>query len=242
MEEIIFSKFKNYAQNFDFSNDMISRKFYHTFRVVNYAKDIAQSENLNEHDYNLAIICALLHDIGRFKQATTYKTYEDLKSVDHGNLGYEILFENDYISEYVTNTYDKEIVLKAVKNHNKFIIDESLNDKELFFAKLTRDADKLDILDKQQNEINDNINVIDEKSISFIKENKLFKRDGNVKNNATDIVNTITFIFDINFKSTFEIIKEKKIIERKIDVLRKHCDANLVNEIENEINKYLNSK
>lgn len=237
----MFNKFKTYVDNYDFSNDMISRKFYHTFRVVDYAKAIAKSENLNEHDTNLAFICALLHDIGRFEQAKTYKTYNDLFSVDHGDLGYQILLKDDFISEFVTNDTDKEIVLESVKNHNKYVINSSLDGQKLFFTKLVRDADKLDILDKQKQEITDNINFIDENAISFIKNHKLFKRDGHLKNDATEIVHSLSFVFDLNFKETLNIIKEKKMIERKLNVLQKHCDSKIVNDLKLELTDYINN-
>ena len=51
------NEFEKYVSNFDFSNDMISKKYYHTFRVVDYAKDLANSLNLNEHDTYLAFVC-----------------------------------------------------------------------------------------------------------------------------------------------------------------------------------------
>ena len=38
---------------------------------------------------------------------------------------------------------DKEIVLNAVKEHNKFSINNNLSEREMFFAKFTRDVDKI---------------------------------------------------------------------------------------------------
>lgn len=225
-------EFNNYVKNFDFSNDMISKKYYHTFRVIDYAKSIAESEKLNEHDIYLSIIIALLHDIGRFEQAKIYNTFIDLKSIDHGDLGYKILLENNYISKYIDNELDKNIVLTAIKNHNKYEIDKSLtDDRTIYFCKIIRDADKLDILDKQRNEINDNIKTIDSNTLEYIKSQKLFKRNGNISNDASKIVQTLTFIFDLNFKKSFEIIKEQKIIDRKIDVLYNFCDSNIIDNI-----------
>lgn len=241
MEEIMINKFKTYVDNFDFSNDMISRKFYHTFRVIDYAKAIAKNENLDEHETNLAFLCALLHDIGRFEQARVYKTYNDQLSIDHGDLGYKILLKNDFISEFVTDDTDKQIVLKSVKNHNKYIADSSLTEKEAYFTKLVRDADKLDILDKQRLQITDNINTIDENAISFIREHKLFKRNGALKNDATEIVHSLSFIFDLNFDESLKIIKEKKMIEHKLDVLEEQCNPIIVNELKTEIYNYLNN-
>ena len=217
-------EFNNYTKQLDMENEMISRKYYHTFWVADYALEIAKSENLNEQDTYIAYLCGLLHDIARFKQATEYNTYNDLNSFDHGDMGYTILKENDYISKYIQDEESKTIILKAVKSHNKFAIEDGLNDRELFFAKPIRDADKLDILDKQRNEVNDNSTTIDDDVLQTFKEHWLFKRDGTKRNDATQIVQNLCLVFDLNFERSLEIIKEKEIVERKLEILKEHID------------------
>ena len=215
-------EFNKYISQFDMTNEMISRKYYHTFRVANYAKELAKSENLNEHDTFLAYLGGLLHDIARFKQATEYKTFNDLKSFDHGDIGYKILQENNYISNYIQDEESKQIILTTVKNHNKYEIEKNLTDKQLFFAKLIRDADKIDILDKQDNTINDNSTTIDEDVMQTFKEHKSFKRDKTQRNDITELVISLCLIFDLNFQKSFKIINEKHIIDKKTEVLNKH--------------------
>ena len=51
----------------------------------------------------------------------------------------------------------------------------------------------------------------------------------------------ICFIFDLNFKKSFEILENKKIIERKIGILRENCDKTIVDEIEKTVFSYINS-
>ena len=145
MQEAI-KEFQTFVKRYDLSNPDIMRKFHHTFRVVEYAKDIARSEGLSEDDVNLAMLCALLHDIARFRQWSIYKTYVDEKSYDHGDEAYKILKDKNYISKYTADPYEQRIILKAVKNHNKYKIEDGLSDRELFFTKLVRDADKIDII------------------------------------------------------------------------------------------------
>lgn len=217
-------EFNKYTQNFDLDNEMIKRKYYHTFRVVDYAKDIANSENLDEHDYYIAFICALLHDIARFRQATEFGTYVDGLSFDHGDVGYEILMENDYISKYVSNDEDKKVVLKAVKNHNKYCIEEGLSQKELYFAKLVRDADKLDIMDKQGNDICDDNFEIEEEALSAIKEQRLVNRMKVKGSDLTTIMVLICFMYDMNYNRSMEILEEKQIIKRKLEIIEKYID------------------
>ena len=79
------SIFNKYVKGFDLKNKNIMRKFHHTYRVVEYANDIAVSLKLNDDDIVLAKVCALFHDIARFIQATQYNTFIDSKSFDHGD-------------------------------------------------------------------------------------------------------------------------------------------------------------
>ncbi len=138
--------FEKYANKYDTENDNILRKIKHTYRVVDIAEEIAKNLNLENEELNLVKLIALFHDIGRFEQYTKYKTYNDLKSFDHGDYGVEVLTKKLVIDKYVDSEIEKNIVLKAVKNHNKYEIEKGLSKKELFFSNIIRDADKLDII------------------------------------------------------------------------------------------------
>ena len=51
----------------------------------------------------------MLHDIGRFEQIKRYGTFNDSKSVDHGEFGADLLFkEQRLIEDYIdVRDYDK---------------------------------------------------------------------------------------------------------------------------------------
>ena len=233
-------EFDRYTSNFDMNNDMINRKYYHTYRVAEYSEQISKAENLSENDIELAKVCALLHDIARFRQATEYETFNDLISFDHGDKGYEILLENNYISNYLEDKEEQDICLKAIKNHNKYVIEDNLTERELYFTKLVRDSDKLDIMDTQRNIVNDGEKEIFLPVLQAFRKNELYKK--NYKLNIVSIIlMQICFIFDLNFKKSFEILENKKIIERKIVILRENCDKTIVDEIENTVFSYINS-
>ena len=237
-------EFDQYIQNFDMTNASIARKYYHSFRVVEYAEQIAVSEHLSEQDIFLAKVCALLHDIGRFKQVKEFQECEDKNSFDHGDVGYEILLENNYISHFLKDKEDQEICLKAVKNHNKFAIETGLLDKEMYFAKLVRDSDKLDLLDTQANDVKDGKTNIDSEVMDALKQQKLYRFQENheIENEVSLIVMKLCFLFDFNFQESFIILENKKIIARKIDLLRKHSPQEIVDEIEAIINQYIEAR
>ena len=50
------------------------------------------------------------------------------------------------IREFVLNNEYDSIIYKAIKNHNKYKIEEGLSEKEKLYSKIIRDADKIDII------------------------------------------------------------------------------------------------
>lgn len=94
----------------------------------------------------MAKIIGLFHDIGRFEQYDRYQTFSDARSLDHAELGVEIMVDNNLLSGL--DEVDKDRIYRAIKYHNKIEIPEASfrEDKTgLTYARLIRDADKLDI-------------------------------------------------------------------------------------------------
>ena len=139
-------EFKTYTSNFDMNESHIERKVRHTFRVEKNCEKIATSIGMNDEEIKLSKLIGILHDIARFKQYTIYKTYDDTKSVDHGEFGIKILEENNYIRKYIEIDRYDDIILKSILNHNKYYISNDMNDIEKIYCKIIRDADKLDIM------------------------------------------------------------------------------------------------
>ena len=218
MLENVRKEFIKYAKTFDLKDPNIMNKFHHSFRVMEYSFEIAKSLNLNENDIEIAEVIGLLHDISRFKQWTIYKTYNDNLSFDHGDESVNILKENNFIDEFNIDKKYHDIIYKALKNHNKYQIEDELNDRELMFAKIVRDADKIDIIKEQGNKLDE---VYDEIGDSLVKDFYSKKQANNlyVKNERDHIIRMISFVYDFNFKYTFDLILKEKIIENKFNLL-----------------------
>ena len=246
-------EFNNYIKNYDMNDEPIQFKYDHTMRVVEIAKKIVDDINVDTNLKRLAIIGSLLHDISRFKQWTEYRTYNDSNSFDHGDMSYEILKENNYIEKYVSDKKEQDIILNAVLKHNKRFLDLVNDDEYDFVAKVVRDADKIDILKTQYISINDSHyrithadgevfdNTITDALVNDIINHEP-SRNENVKTYFDGVIRSLGFLFDINFKKTFAIVKEDKIIEQKIDYLRKYVNNPKIDLIEQEINKYIDEK
>ena len=233
----IMKLFNDYAKTFDLKNPKIMEKFHHSYRVMEFATEIANSLNLNEEDMHIVKIAALFHDIARFTQWTEYETYVDAKSFDHGNMGYKILNEK-FIDKFDLTENEQEKVLKAVKNHNKFKFEDNVTDKELLICNIIRDADKLDIM-KEQGFITKEGNV-KQTLIDNLLEHKVVANDL-VETEMDSLFRLIAFIFDLNFEYSFKYLLHKKIIENKINLIEIYGNVDL-NHLQEDLINYMKGR
>ena len=225
--------FDEYVFNYNMNDPEINYKYYHSYRVMDAMELIATKLNLNEKDIYLAKVIGLLHDIGRFEQDKLFNSFKD-GEFDHGNYGVEVLKETKLLDNFNIDKEDYEIVYKAIDNHNQFKIDEGLTERELLFAKLIRDGDKLDILNALSNKkIIEELHQDNEEISKKIEEEFFNNVPGNIKdgNSSNDgLVITFCYVYDINFKETLKIIYENKyydkIYERinRKDIFKKYLD------------------
>jgi len=224
--------FDEYTSNYDMQDPEINYKYYHSYRVMNIMELLAQKLNLSHENIEIAKVIGLLHDIGRFEQDKLYNNFKDNK-FDHGDYGVRVLKETNMLDKTNISTSDYEVVYKAIDNHNQFKINIGLTERELFFAKLIRDADKLDILyalgNKDILELKQDNEEITKKIEEDFFNNKDINKEDTISLNDSLIIQ-FAFIYDINFKETLEIIyKEKyydKIYERinRKDIFEKYLD------------------
>ena len=214
--------FNEFVKKYDTNNEMIDTKYNHTFRVCENSLNICKSMNLNEEDTNLAYIIALLHDLGRFEQAKKYKTFNDSKSIDHANYACKILFDDNLIRKFIkTKEYDL-IIKKSIYNHNKYEILDECNEKELLHIKIIRDADKLDILNEVINKDFIKIKDTNDDISDEVRDEFKLNKPINIKKtkNKNDLVLVrFAFVFDLNFKYSYRVIKEKNYVNRMYNLL-----------------------
>jgi hypothetical protein len=129
--------------NEDYINKNINLKITHTKKVLKNCTKIAISEGLNSEDQFIAELCGLFHDIGRFEQFTKYKTFRDEDSLYHGQIGVDVIKKESFLRRLPRSTQD--IIITSVYNHGLISIPENTIGKKIYFSKLVRDADKIDI-------------------------------------------------------------------------------------------------
>jgi hypothetical protein len=213
--------FNEYVKNFNPEDGRIKLKIDHILRVANYSKQIATNLKLSEEQIQLAELIGIFHDIGRFKQVEKYHTFSDRDSgVNHSEYSIKVLYEDNLIEKFKVDDKYNHIIKKAVLNHNKSEIETGLNEDELLFAKIIRDADKLDIITHAITEYDFesvfwysefNCEEINEELIKIMFENHTLDYS-KIKNNADLILSFYNMIYDLNFKSSLKELSDNKAL------------------------------
>lgn len=217
-------------------DDKINLKKEHSLKVVENIEILAKSIELKEFETELAMCIALLHDAGRFEQIKKYNTFSDKKSEDHAALGLKIIEEADILNDF--SEEEKAYIKFAIQNHNKFAVASAPDKKAEEYAKLIRDADKLDIYrvvteyySKYNHSKNSSIEmelpdrpVISKKIYESVMKEKT--ADYNDLETLTDFkILQMAWVFDINYKCSFKIINEKSYIKNIYDTMSKNDEV-----------------
>lgn len=213
--------FREYIKNYDLNDGKIALKVAHILRVSSISKRIAIALNLNEEDINLAELIGLLHDIGRFEQVKKFNTFVDKDSINHGEYGVKILFEDNLIEKFhIEEKYYKTIKI-AILNHNKSKIEDGLTEKELLHSKIIRDSDKIDIfhvlltdsikntygcLSLEQETFSDEI--VREFEEDYVINYKKRKTYGDIW------ISHVAYAFNFYYKNSYILIKENDYINK----------------------------
>lgn len=214
-----------FKEKYPDDKNVMELKEMHTLRVCDEISGIAGELGLSEPEMNLAQIAALFHDLGRFEQFARYHTFSDHRTVNHAQLGATILREQNILDEFDESL--QELIGRVVLYHNLPRLPEEENKTCLFFARLLRDADKLDIwqimitafLEKQYGG-NPGVafGLPDTPEISdAIFESLLNGRVADVPsmNTLTDYkLLLVGLVYDINFAPSFKRIRERKYLEQ----------------------------
>jgi len=252
--QIAYKKYtEKYANLETVGIDKIEMKIEHIKRVSEIAKNIAKNLKLSEEDILLAELIGLLHDIGRFEQIRIYNTGVDKDSVNHGELGVQILFEENLIREFIEESKYDDIIKTSILSHNKnkSEIIESKNEKINLHTKIIRDADKVDILyiltfeeklTAWESENIDNEEIAKEIFRGFIENREVDYTK--MKAHVDILIGQFAYIFDINFKYTMKYIKEKEYynkIYKRFNFTNKDT-KNKMEEIYDIVEKYMKNE
>ena len=226
-------------RNFDIKRD-------HSFRVADFSVQLAAKLEFSFEEQKLAYFIGLFHDIGRFNQLVEFNTFDDLKSVDHAEYSVKVLKDEGVLAKFEIENED--LIFTSIENHNKLKLPEKLSDKELKFARLIRDADKIDIL-KVLTEYYSTRNVNANHTLTWdlpkgssvskavskeVLDGKLVSKK-NVVSEIDVKIMQMSWVYDLNYRSSFEHLLKKRFLETVYNTLPKN---DLVIEIYRKVKVY----
>jgi hypothetical protein len=194
-------------------------KHTHSLKVAAETLEIGRRLQLDRHTLFVAGIIGLLHDVGRFEQYRTYRTFNDYASVDHGELGARTIAANGALKRL--HPREKALVVQAVRWHNKIALPDDADPKALFFAGLVRDADKLDIYrvvveslakPARASALPTGADLSDALFQDLMAGRRVCYKD--IQNSTEMRLMQLNWVVDINFKPTLDLIAERGYIDR----------------------------
>lgn len=248
MSHLILQLSLDYAGRYDRSNGKIDLKIVHTLAVADLMDQLTEALKLSEHERNLAQICAVFHDIGRFEQVKRYDTFLDHLSVDHAQLSCEVLEQEGILKELPDK--DRRMILTAIRNHNRFQIEEGLDEETLLFCKLIRDADKCDIFrvfacEEMVDTMGETEEQVAQEKVTDVVFESVFEHRCVLREEReTGLdkwVSYLAFVFDLYFTESLDLLVKERYYRMPFDrVVFTDCETDrrvklILEEIENYI-------
>jgi hypothetical protein len=227
--EVLKTWFADYVAGFytdtETDNRNIRLKEKHTQRVCRNMVMLGKALGLSGRKIILAEIMGLFHDLGRFQQYATYGTFNDRISVNHARLGVRQMAIHRVLSGYPRD--EKRLIAKAIACHNAAAVTTGEDGETLFFIRLLRDADKLDIYEvfidyyqdrgKNPNPVMEiglsDAPVCSPEVVSALNEGRFARMEDLKTLNDFKLI-LISWVFDFNFAPSFQIIQRRGVIER----------------------------
>ena len=206
-------------------NKPIQLKLEHTERVCEEIVMLGQALNLPEEDMLLAETMALFHDVGRFEQYAVHGTFKDAVSEDHAELGLRELAKHKVFA--ACSDMEQSLITKTIGHHNVRNLPEEEDERCLFFARLLRDADKLDIwrvfIDyyaRQDEEPNSTIvlglpndDACSPAVLDALREHRMADLQDMTTLNDFKLLQ-ISWVFDLNLRPTYRAVYERQYVEK----------------------------
>jgi hypothetical protein len=215
-------------------NANLKRKEDHTRRICGEMLYLAKELGLDESQSRLAEAIALLHDVGRFSQFVKYRTYNDARSTNHSLIAIDELCKANILPEL--DSREREIIEKSILWHGERELPPDLDGDLLRYARMIRDADKVDIFYTVTNFYVDyaknpdkvrliEIEVPDTPGYTQAIVEQILRRE-RIDYRELETMNDmkllqLAWVYDINFVPMLKRIKQRKYVETILEYLPK---------------------
>lgn len=209
---------------------MLKLKLDHSRRVADDAAGIGRDLGFDAGDTRTARMLGLFHDIGRFTQFANHQTFRDELSFNHGHRGANIMEKCPALA--ACSDRDRLRIIAGIRHHNSANLPRGLEPDVLKFVKLARDADKLDIFFVLYNswengdlrrspDIRLMVKLDGPVNPSALEEirHRQTVSVANVKSLADFFLLQLSWVYDLNFRPSYQRLVSRKVIDNIAEVL-----------------------
>lgn len=229
--------FAEYVRPYGTDNPRIALKVVHTNRVADSCDDIARSLGMDEDDVDLAWLCGLLHDIGRFEQLRIWDTFSDGDSASHAHIGVEALFGKGAsgdaaaaidsarrcdIRRFLDDRAQDGLIRETVARHSDFRLPEGIDGRTRTFCEIVRDADKVDILRTlQENTVETILKVpasaflgarFSPEALAAFRSHRCLRRDER-HSPADYLLGLVAFVYELEYPESRKILRDRGYLQ-----------------------------
>lgn len=222
-------QFLSFVSHYDMNDKKIERKLGHTIRVADIADKIATAMHVNYTERDLIWLCGLLHDFGRFEQATKYGTYNDATSTNHTIVYADMLFhglvdDRCNIRQYIECAEYNSNIERAIAAYNAREISDGLNDIDYLLTSVLMDADKIDNINMMSyktteevcEESSDDVlsSEFSDIAMNAFMQHRTLDNKNERKTPADKVLSKLAFIFGLYNKASFDVLLSYGKIEK----------------------------
>lgn len=250
----VIKYFEDYIKKYDMNNSQVKLKYFHSLKCMDLAKDIATKLDIfSEEEITLIGMIALFHDIGNFKEESTFNIIDEKNTHDDNNpredntmKSINILFEEGILRKITDDTKYDNIIKLAIFCHNKEGLPKNIDDKDIYICNILKDVHRLEelrmIID---NPYIDNRIDCYPSDIVYNEFKKLNLVDKKIINNNTDnILSYLSNIYDLNYRYSYYLLTENDYLSKITNSLL-YEDKKLekfFKQIETVLKNYINKK
>ena len=237
--------FEEYIKKIDMNNSWAKAKYFHSLKSMDMAKIIATDLGIfNEEEITVIELISLFHDIGNFD----VKNYNFLDNIQEDSTmkSIEILFDDGLIRKITEDTKYDNVIKLGIFCHNKEGLPKNIDKKTVCICNIMKDVYRLEELRMVINYPYIDNRIKEYPSTLVYNNFKLFQQV-NTKlsdNNADNILIELSNLFNLNYKISYSLVKEKQYIEKIIDslVFEDRKLEKFFKQIESVLQNYINKK
>lgn len=237
--------FEQYVRKYDMNNVNIKAKYFHSLKVMEIAKELANGLGIfDEEEISVIELIGLFHEIGNFSLTPNYHIDDDIDDAYDKTIN--ILFTKGLIREISKETKYDNIIKMALYAYDKDGFPSDIGEKEKHICAIIKDAHNLDSFRLFVNYpyVDTRIDVYPN-NLVYDEFKKFHTISPKMSENSSDTVLVVlSKMYSFNYRYSYYLLRKNNYITKMMDSLtfdNKEIE-NFFKQIMGVLNNYIDGK